>query len=73
MKKLPPVSDPQWGDKDFRLAQLHGLIALHKLKSDDVADLTGHHTDTVRQWRSGRHKSIPVAVLRALMYDLQDA
>lgn len=71
MKKIAPASDPQWSDEEFRTATLNGLIALHKLKSDDVAELTCYGTAYVRQWRSGKRRIIPASVLRALIYDLQ--
>lgn len=72
MKKIAPASDPTWADEEYRTATLNGLIALHKLKSDDVAVLTGTTTGYVRHWRSGKTgRIIPIAVLRALIYDLQ--
>ena len=70
MANIPPAFDPIWADEDYRTAYLNGLVAVHDLKTKELAHLTGVTRFCAGHWRSGRHRTIPTDTLRALAYDL---
>lgn len=69
--KIPPANDPSWLDAANRTAYLHGLMALHGISRNEVAELTDTRINTVHHWCSGKQWVIPRDTLRALAYDLK--
>lgn len=60
-----------WSSPFKRKNILIGLMEVHGLKAEDVAQLTGRGINTVYAWRNpDKIDAPPIPTLRCLMYDL---
>jgi DNA-binding Xre family transcriptional regulator len=71
MMTVAPANDPLWKDTEYRTALLRSTMIDFHIKSKALSELMGVDYNLVRHWKSGKYRTIPIANLRALLYDLQ--